>query len=271
MSSHHQLLGVPADADRETIKHEYLKRRAALEKSARIPEEEKASMLADMDNAYRALNPKPAPGAGQPKAAPKYESDAAAKPMNPAVKKAVIGLVSLTVLGGAGYAYWQVEENKRIEREQIELERIAAEKRAARLAEEERLRKEAAAREIEERRLAEEERLRQAQLAREEEMKGEKYVAGQTFVPRIKTNAELREEREARAREFEQKYRAAIDNRIDQIKSERETARAQAEVQRQQRFLDQNKREEELAAQQRARAALNAERREQRANSNPPR
>ena len=269
MSAHHQLLGVSLDADRDTIKREYTKRRVALEKSSRIPDGERASMIADLDNAYRALNPQP--GVTGAKAVPLYESKDAPKVMSAAGKKALMALTAFAALGIVGYGYWQFEEKKRIEREQIELDRIAAEQRAARLAQEEELRKAAALREIEERRLAEEERLRQAQLAREEEMKAEKYVARQPFVPRVKTNAELREERAERSREFEQQFRTALENRVEQIRSERDVAGAKAEVQRQQRFIDQSQREEDLAAQQRARAAMNAERRDLRANNQPPR
>lgn len=260
MSDPYQLLGVGKDADRETIKREYVKRREALQKSARLPEAEKADMLAALDGAYKTLK------AQMPQSIPRYEADANRKPgMGPMLKKLLITGVVVALAGGGAYAWWQAEEQKRIQRENDELERIATEKRAARLAEEEKKRKEAAAAEIENRRLEEEERIKLAQEQREAEMKGEKYVAGQAFVPRIKTNAELREEREARSREFEQKFKAALENRIEQIQSDREAARARAEVQRQQRFVDQSQREEEIAAQQRARAAL----RDQMRSNNP--
>jgi hypothetical protein len=97
--------------------------------------------------------------------------------------------------------------------------------------------------------------VRLAQAQREEEMKDQQFVGLNTFVPRQKTQAELREEYQQMRTQQAERFVSAIESRVQQLDEERKRAANREELARQQRFLDQARREEELAAARRAQAA----------------
>ena len=161
--------------------------------------------------------------------------------------------------GGAGAYYWQQQETKRQLLELQERERVAEEARAVERAAAAKRREDILVAEAAVRREEEVERLRVAREQREAEMKNEQYVAGKAYVPNVKSQAEIREER----RQLTQEYRETLvrnwDERLRRIESDRELSKAQAAVDRQKLFLERQRYEEDLAARQREFASKRAE------------
>ena len=175
------------------------------------------------------------------------------------VKRLLIGAILLATAGGAGAYYWQQQETKRQLLELQERERVAEEARAVERAAAAKRREDILVAEAAVRREEEVERLRVAREQREAEMKNEQYVAGKAYVPNVKSQAEIREER----RQLTQEYRETLvrnwDERLRRIESDRELSKAQAAVDRQKLFLERQRYEEDLAARQREFASKRAE------------
>jgi fused signal recognition particle receptor len=236
------LLGIKIGVDSATIERAYQAKVEKLIRDASLSQQARLNALAALEEAYKRIQ-----GDGAPAATSKQRSD----------RKRVAGVVfALTLVGGGiGYAWWQHAEQKRIQQEIALRERLEAERLAAKRAEEQRLREEQIARDREERRIAEEERLALTRSQREAEVRADKFVGAEPFVPRTKTRAELRDERTQRAQDTQDRVLTLIERRAEEARADREMERARAEVRRQQQYLDRQKYEEDLAAQQRARAA----------------
>jgi hypothetical protein len=179
------------------------------------------------------------------------------------LKRIVLPSALVTIVVLVSGLWWQQVEKTRVLQEQLQRERVAETKRAEVAALEAKRRQDLLIAEAEARRVEEEERLRTAQEQRAAELKTEQYVAGKSFVPPVKTQAELREERQRRYQENQRRMAAKFEEGLRRAESDRDSAAARAEIARQNRFLEQQRIEEEQAAQRRARAAMEAERRAQ--------
>jgi hypothetical protein len=257
MQNHYETLGVPESASEAWVQRQYQNLVDSLQQDAGLSEAERNAKIARLTVARDVLA-----DAGKRDAYDLELLEAKNKPgVGARLKGVMVSLVLLAVLALAGGAYWQQIEQKRLLQEQLERERIAEIQRAEARAAEDQRRKEMLIAEAEARRVEEEERLRIAQEQRAAELKTEQYVAGKAFVPTVKTQAELRDERQARQQDFEKRFLNALEERQKRVETERNSAAARAEIARQNRFLEQQRIEEDQAAQRRARAAMEAERR----------
>jgi hypothetical protein len=256
MQNHYEILGVPENASEAWVQRQYQKHVDAAQQDTQISETERNAtisrltaardVLADAerreayDQVLLAATNKPGPGA--------------------LLKRAIIPIVLLAIVVLAAGAYWQQVEQKRLWQEQEARERVVEAQRAEARAAEAKRRQEMLVAEAEARRVEEEERLRLAREQRETELKNEKYVAGKAFVPIVKSPAEIREEQQQRYLELQQRVIREREERLRRSETERDSAVARAEIARQKRYLDQQRYEEDQAAQRRAEVARTAER-----------
>ena len=167
-----------------------------------------------------------------------------------------------TIVALVGGLWWQQIEKTRVLQAQIQLDRAAEAKRVEEAAQEAKRRQDLLVAEAEARRVEEKERLRVAQEQRAAELKTEQYVPGKAFVPTLKTQAEIREERQQRYQESQRRMASEFEEGMRRAETERNSAAALAEIARQNRYIEQQRIEEDRAAARRARAAAEAERRE---------
>jgi hypothetical protein len=262
MKNHYEVLGVPENAAPAWIEREYKKRIDAVKSDSRLNSSAREKAIASLDESYAVL----ANAANREIFDAEFAAMREAKEnsgMGAMLRRFGIPVVMIALAAGGGMFYMNQQEKKQLLILEQERERAAEIKRAeVRAAEAKRL-EELTLLEAETRRKAEEERLQQAQAQRETEMKAEQYVAGKTFVPRVKTQAELREESNQRFTDWVEKRGRDIEARQAQNEEESRLAAARAEVARQQRFIDNSRREEDQAARRRANASKVAERNEE--------
>ncbi len=256
MQNYYETLGVPENASVAWIQRQYQKLVDEAQQNAALTDAERNASIAKLTEARDVL--------GDADKRDAYDQRLQAAHAKSAggglLKRAMVPFVLLAIVGLAGAAYWQQLEQKRIYQEQEARERILEAQRAETRAIEAKRRQEMLIAEAETRRAEEEERLRVAREQREQELKSEQYVAGKAFVPTVKTQTELREERQKRYQDYQQRYMSEWEERLRRAETDREAAAARAELNRQKNFLEQQRYEEDMAARQRAEAARRAER-----------
>jgi curved DNA-binding protein CbpA len=256
MQNHYETLGVPENASPAWIQRQYQKLVDEAQQNTSLADAERIATIAKLTTARDVL----ADAAKRDEYDQQLQAAHAKASGGGALKRAIVPLVLLGIVGLAGAAYWQQMEQKRIYQEQEARERALEAQRAEMRAAEAKRRQEMLLAEAETRRAEEEERLRIAREQREQELKTEQYVAGKAFVPTVKTAADLREERQKRYQDYQQRVLSEWEERLRRAESEREAAAARAELNRQKNFLEQQRYEEDMAARQRAEAARRAER-----------
>jgi hypothetical protein len=258
MQNHYETLNLPENASPAWIDRQYQKLIEVAQQDSALTDAERSAMIGRLTTAKSVLSDVTTRQAHDVELAAsrnKVEGGGLLRRMAlPGV------LVMIIVLGGG--LWWQQAEKARMLQEQMQREFVAETKRAEAAAAEARRRQDILIAEAEARRVEEEERLRNAQAQRAAELKTEQYVAGKSFVPTVKTPAELREERQQRFQENQRRMAGEFEEGLRRAESERNSAAARAEIARQNRFLEQQRFEEDQAAQRRARAAMEAERRQ---------
>lgn len=257
MQNHYELFGVPHNASVAWVQRQYQKYVDAAQQDAELSDADRNATITRLTAARDVLT-----DADKREA---YDESLLAAQDKPGVsaifKRALVPLALVAIVVLAGGAYWQQLEQKRLWQEQDARERVVEAQRAEARAAEAKRRQEMLAAEAETRRLEEDERLRLAREQREADVKSEKYVPGKAFVPTGKTPTEIRDEQMQRYQELQQRVLKEREERMRRSETERDSAVARAEVARQQRYMEQQRYEEELAAARRARAAVEAERR----------
>lgn len=257
MQNQYETLNLPENASEAWITRQYQKLIEVSEQDSALTDAERSAMMGRLTTAKVVLTDVMARQAHDDELAVSRGK----QQRGGLLKRIALPSALVTIVVLVSGLWWQQVEKTRVLQEQIQRERIAETKRAAAAAQEEKRRQDLLVAEAEGRRVEEEERLRVAQEQRAAELKTEQYVAGKSFVPTVKTQAELREERQQRYQENQRKMAAQFEEGLRRSESDRDSAAARAEIARQNRFLEQQRFEEEQAAQRRARAAMEAERR----------
>ena len=255
MKSHYEALGIPESAAAAWIEREYQRQVELVTGDVSLKDKQRQSTLAALAAAKDVLLDPVQRAAHDAALACAAEKSQAGSPL----KRLIIPVVLVAVVAVAAGLSWQHQENKRLWQEQQERERVAEEARARERAAAAERRKELLVAEAGTRQQEEDERLRVAREQREEQMKGEQYVAGRAYVPQVKSQAELRDERQKQMQDYRDNLARADDERRKSLESARELSNARAAVDRQKKFLEQQKYEEEIAARQRELGAKRAE------------
>jgi curved DNA-binding protein CbpA len=259
MKDHYQILGVPENAAANWIEREYQKRVAAINGDEKLKPDAKQKSLSAIEDSYNVLSNAAARQVFDAELAA-FRDKKETSGSGAAFRKYTIPALIIAAVAVGGAFFWHQQEQKRVFLEEQARERAAEEKRAADRAAETRRREELAIKEAAERRKAEDERILQMQAQREEEMKTQQFKAGGPVVPRVKTAQELYDERRSRVEDAAVNSLRNLDAAIQRAEADRATQRAQQDVERQRRFVEQQRMEEERAAAARAAAARNATR-----------
>jgi hypothetical protein len=258
MQSHYETLNLPENASDAWITRQYQKLIEVAEQDSALTDAERSAMISRLTAAKIALSDAVTRQAHDDELAASRDK----QQRGGLLKRIALPSALVTIVVLVSGLWWQQIEKTRVLQEQLQRERIAEAKRAEAAAQEARRRQDLLVAEAEARRIEEEERLRNAQERRAVELKTEQYVTGKSFVPTAKTQAEIREERQQRYQENQRRMAGEFEEGVRRAESERNSAAARAEIARQNRFLEQQRIEEEQAAQRRARAAMEAERRQ---------
>ncbi|MFN6168525.1 MAG: hypothetical protein ACK5YU_12490 [Burkholderiales bacterium] len=258
MQNHYETLNLPENASEAWIMRQYQKLVEVAEQDSALDETERSAMISRLTNAKIALT--------DVMSRQSHDDELALwrgkRQRSGSLKGIALPGALATIVALVGGLWWQQIEKTRVLQAQIQLERAAEAKRVEEAAQEAKRRQDLLVAEAEARRVEEEERLRVAQEQRAAELKTEQYVPGKAFVPTLKTQAEIREERQQRYQESQRRMASEFEEGMRRAETERNSAAALAEIARQNRYLEQQRIEEERAAARRARAAAEAERRE---------
>jgi len=255
MKNHYETLGIPENAAAAWIERAYQKQVESVTSDTSLKDKQRQAKLAWLVEAKDALLDPALRAAHDGQLAAAAEKSQTGSPL----KRLIIPVALVAAVAVAGGLSWQHQENKRQLLEQQQRERIAEEVRAKEQAAAAERRKELLATEALARQQEEDERLRVAREQREEQMKGEQYVAGKAYVPQVKSQTELREERQKHIQDYRDNVLRDYDERRKRYESERELNNARSAVDRQKEYLNRQRYEEDLAARQRELAAKRAE------------
>ncbi|MFM7295359.1 MAG: hypothetical protein ACKO1K_11200 [Burkholderiales bacterium] len=238
----YELIGVPETASEVWIERSYQAARHKIEANGKLPSKRKQAALAELDSAYAVLSDPVA----RAQFDSKFEQWREARANGGVVawlKKSILLLVLLAVIGASVYWYRHTEQERvRLEQERVASD-LAMKKKLAEIAEQRQLSEERLQREAIERQQEEERRLELARAQRAEDAKSQRFVVDDRYE---KAQREKRAEAERRERQNEELRQ--------QLELARIRNQAQAEMERQRRFIAQREREEAIAAQQRAAA-----------------
>jgi hypothetical protein len=238
----YELIGVSETASEVWIERSYQAGRQKIEASGKLPPNQKQAALAELDAAYATLSD-PAKRAEFDAKLEQWREAKANGGVVVWLKKSILPLVLLAVIGASVYWY----QHKEQERVRLEQERVASElamkKKLAEIAEQRRLSEERLQLEAVERQREEEKRLELARAQRAEDAKSQKFVVDDRYEKAQREKRTEAERRDRQNEELRQQYEIA------RIRNQ-----AQVELERQRRFIEQREREEAIAVQQRAAA-----------------
>ena len=255
MKNHYETLGIPENAAAAWIEREYQKQVELVKSNTSLKDKQREAKLGELLVAMDELLDPTRRAAHDAQLSVSAQKAQAGSP----IKRWIGPVVLVASVAAAGGLYWQQQEAKRQLFEQQERDRVAEDARAKARAVAAERRKELLEAEALVRQQEEEERLRVAREQRAEQMKGEQYVAGKAYVPYVKSQAELREDRQKQIQDYRDNQAREYDERRKRYESERELNSARSAVDRQKQFLERQRYEEELAARQRELAAKRAE------------
>jgi nitrate reductase NapE component len=249
MRNFYDILGIPENASEAWITREYNKRLDGIQQDTTLNDKARERALRELNNAYETLASSAQRAAYDDQLHRERERREALQP-RALLRRALWPLIILAVVGGIGSAFWfqhqqKIAETARIEQERIDAARRAEEATAEQARREALERNEAEARrqELEAKRLA-------AQEQRERELRSQAFVIDPEFV-----------KRQTQERAEQARVQAELDERrrrIEGVRNDPVAQRNRQELDRQARFLEQMRQEEELAARKRSEAAQRA-------------
>jgi curved DNA-binding protein CbpA len=253
MRDHYETLEVPENASAAWIEREYNKRVERTRHDSKLDERHRAKRLSELETAYATLSDDKKRAAYDAEIEKKRERREAMRP-RALLKRLMLPVIALLIIGGVAGNYFYQQHQAEAFRIAEEQERQAAQKRAEEAAVARAQREQADRVEAEARRQADEARLRLEQEQRTRDLATQKFVTDPAFV-----------RQQAAERAEQARVQAILDERrrnIEGVRSDPDAVRQRQELERQRRFLEQMKQEEELAQKKRAEAALRAQQRE---------
>jgi len=213
----YDILDIPENASPTWIVRAYQKRLLAVEQDSSLKEKKRVVALADINEAYRVLADADLRSAYDAKLVQKREAANGPSPAVSLLRTALLVLIPLAT--GGTYLYFDHQAKERAQQEQAEQaaenQRLVAQRMKIEIE-----RQAAIERDRLERAKADQDRIENQRLANEEEMRNKRFVAGPTLeqIARDKATAE-----------------AAERSRL--VQEEVDRRKAQAELERQKRFL----------------------------------
>ncbi len=236
----YELIGVPENASEVWIQRSCQTARDRIESDASLKEKKRALALANVADAHKTLTD-PEARKAYDQALERWREATAAGGAMVMMRKIVIGIVLIGIIGAGGYWYRERQNERiRFEQERV-LSEIAEKKRMAEIAEQRRKSEERLQQEAIERQQDEEKRLELAREQRVQDAKGQRFVVDERY-EKAQRDKRMDAERQQRLNE-------ELRERFEAEKIRRQ---AQVDVERQRRFVEQREREEANAAAQRA-------------------
>ena len=235
----YELIGVPETASEVWIERSYLVARAKIEADQRITKKQRAASLSSLEVAHQTLSD-PAARQAYDLRLENWREAKAKGGLVPLLRKVLVAMLIIGVIGGAGYWYRERENERiRFEEERVQSE-LAVKQRLAEIAEQRRKSDERLQTEAIERRQEEAARLEQAREQRAQDASTQRFVVDERYE---KAQRDKKHEADRQQRQNEEMR--------ERSESERVRRQAQVEVERQRRFVEQREREDAFAAQQR--------------------